>query len=173
VWLRSLCYFREFLVNVIELRTAPRQLAELAAPSVAAMAKLLRQTLGSCIQVETEIAPGLWPVRADPSQLEVAILNLAVNARDAMPEGGTVTIRSHNVVLEAITERVTGEYVCIAAEDSGEGIPPHVLARVLEPFFTTQGPGLGTGSACHRRTASPSKQAATSRSRANRGAARR
>jgi two-component system NtrC family sensor kinase len=112
---------------------------------LAGMSELLRQTLGSRIRVETEIEPGLWPVHVDPSQLEVAILNLAVNARDAMPEGGTVTIQARNVRLEASAERAAGEYVCIAIKDTGQGMPPHIVARVLEPFFTTKGPGKGTG----------------------------
>ena len=109
------------------------------------MSELLRQTLGSRVQVETDIASGLWSVHADPSQLEVAILNLAVNARDAMPEGGTVAIQARNATLEATTERAAGDYVCIAVKDTGEGMPPHVLSRVLEPFFTTKNPGKGTG----------------------------
>jgi PAS domain S-box-containing protein len=112
---------------------------------LAGMSELLRQTLGSRIRVETEIAPGLWSVCADPSQLEVAILNLALNARDAMPKDGTLTLRARNAALEASAERAAGEYVCIAVEDTGEGMPPHVLAHVLEPFFTTKGPGQGTG----------------------------
>lgn len=112
---------------------------------LAGMSELLRQTLGSGIRVETDLAPSLWPVRADPGQLEVAILNLAVNARDAMPGGGTLTVQARNVVLEATAERAAGEYVCIAVKDTGGGMSPHVLSRVLEPFFTTKGPGQGTG----------------------------
>jgi signal transduction histidine kinase/ActR/RegA family two-component response regulator len=112
---------------------------------LAPMADLLHQTLGSRIRVKTKIEPNLWPVCVDPGQLEVAILNLTVNARDAMPEGGTVTIRACNAVLEATIERAAGEYVCIAVEDTGEGMPLHILSRALEPFFTTKGPGRGTG----------------------------
>jgi PAS domain S-box-containing protein len=112
---------------------------------IGSMSDLLRQTLGSRIRVETDIEPDLWPVRADASQLEVAILNLAVNARDAMPEGGTLTIQARNATLDATGERAAGEYVCIAVSDTGEGMPPHILSRVLEPFFTTKGPGKGTG----------------------------
>ncbi len=109
------------------------------------MSELLRQTLGSHIRVETETEPGLWPVRVDLNQLDVTILNLAVNARDAMPRGGTLTIRAHKAVLEATAERAAGEYVRIAVKDTGEGMPPHILSRVLEPFFTTKEPGRGTG----------------------------
>lgn len=112
---------------------------------LAGMSELLRQALGSHIRVETDIQPELWPVLADAFQLEIAILNLAVNARDAMPGGGAVTIRAHNATLEAAEERGAGEYVCIAVEDTGEGMPPHVLSRALEPFFTTKKAGRGTG----------------------------
>jgi PAS domain S-box-containing protein len=113
---------------------------------LAGMSELLRHTLGSGIRVETDFAPGLPPVMADPSQLEVALLNLAVNARDAMlPEGGVVSLRTRAVWLEATSERAAGEYVCVAVKDTGPGIPPAVLARVFEPFFTTKGPDKGTG----------------------------
>lgn len=112
---------------------------------LAGMSELLRQTLGSGIRVVPDLASGLWPVRVDPGQLEAALLNLAVNARDAMPKGGTLTIQARNVVLEETAERAGGEYVCIAVKDTGGGMPPHILSRVLEPFFTTKGPGRGTG----------------------------
>jgi PAS domain S-box-containing protein len=109
------------------------------------MSELLRQTLGSRIRVETDIAPDLWPVRVDVGQLEIAILNLAVNARDAMSEGGVLTIQARNAMLEATEECAAGAYVCIAIKDTGEGMPPHILPRVLEPFFTTKMAGQGTG----------------------------
>jgi PAS domain S-box-containing protein len=112
---------------------------------LASMSELLSQTLGSRIRIETEIEPGLWPVRVDPSQLEVAILNLAVNARDAMPDGGTLTFRAHNIRMEATKERAVGEYACIVVQDTGAGIPQHIRTRVLEPFFTTKERGQGTG----------------------------
>ncbi|MGG5890867.1 MHYT domain-containing protein [Falsiroseomonas sp. HC035] len=112
---------------------------------LAGMSGLLRQTLGSGIRVENDLAPDLWPVRVDPGQLEVSLLNLAVNARDAMPGGGTLTIQARNAVLEATAERAAGDYVCIAVKDTGGGMPPRILSRVLEPFFTTKGPGRGTG----------------------------
>lgn len=112
---------------------------------LAGMSGLLRQTLGSGIRVETDLASDLWPVCVDPGQLEAALLNLAVNARDAMPNGGTLTIQARNVALEATAERADGEYLCVAVKDTGGGIPPHILSRVLEPFFTTKGPGRGTG----------------------------
>jgi signal transduction histidine kinase/CheY-like chemotaxis protein len=109
------------------------------------MSELLRQTLGGGCRVETDLAPDLWPVRADPGQLELAVLNLAVNARDAMPGGGRLVLHTHNATLPASGERVAGDYVCVAVEDSGAGMLPGVLARALEPFFTTKEPGRGTG----------------------------
>ena len=112
---------------------------------LAGMSELLRQTLGSGIRVETDFAAGLWSVRVDPGQLEAALLNLAVNARDAMPNGGTLTIQARNVDLAPTAERAAGEYVCIAVTDTGEGMPPRILSRALEPFFTTKAAGRGTG----------------------------
>ena len=107
--------------------------------------ELLRQTLGARIRVVTDFAPGLWPVHADPGQLEVAVLNLAVNARDAMPAGGTLTLGTRNVILPEAEDRAAGAYVCLTVADTGEGMPPAVLARVFEPFFTTKEVGKGTG----------------------------
>jgi PAS domain S-box-containing protein len=112
---------------------------------LAGMSGLLAQAVGGAIQVETDLEAGLWPVRVDPGQLEVALLNLAVNARDAMPKGGRLTIRANNVALEAGPERLAGDYVRIAVGDTGEGMAPQILSRVLEPFFTTKAPGHGTG----------------------------
>jgi PAS domain S-box-containing protein len=110
------------------------------------MSELLRHTLGSRIRVETDFAADPWPVFVDLGQFEIALLNLAVNARDAMlPEGGTLTLQTHNTYLEATTERAAGEYVCLTVKDSGQGMPPAVLARAFEPFFTTKGPDMGTG----------------------------
>jgi CheY-like chemotaxis protein len=110
------------------------------------MAELLQGTLGAHIRVATDLAPDLWPVEADPGQLEVALVNLAANARDAMPRGGTLTLRTRNARLEEdAPERPAGDYVRLAVEDTGEGMPPAVLARAFEPFFTTKAPGKGTG----------------------------
>jgi len=109
------------------------------------MSELLRQTLGGRIRVETNLAPDLWPVRADPGQMELAVLNLAVNARDAMPDGGRLLLHTRNVTLPAEGERAAGDYACVAVQDSGGGMMPAVLARALEPFFTTKEPGRGTG----------------------------
>jgi PAS domain S-box-containing protein len=113
---------------------------------LADMSELLRQTLGSRIRVETDFAPDLWPAIVDPSQFEVSILNLAVNARDAMlPDGGVLTLQTRSARLEATSERAAGEYVRVVVKDTGGGMPPAVLARVFEPFFTTKGLDKGTG----------------------------
>lgn len=117
---------------------------------VSGMSEMLRRTLGEPIHLETVLAGGLWPVEADASQLENAILNLAINARDAMPEGGALTIETHNCHLDeqyaAANEEVdAGQYVLLAVTDTGSGMPPHVIARALDPFFTTKEVGKGTG----------------------------
>ena len=103
-------------------------------------ADLLRRTLGSNVRVKTNVAPGLWPVLADQTEFEMALLNLAVNARDAMPSGGTIIIRAHNEMSEAAGERIR-----ITVEDTGTGMAPAVMARAFEPFFTTKAVGKGTG----------------------------
>jgi signal transduction histidine kinase len=117
---------------------------------VAGMSNLLRQTLGETIAIETVLAGGLWSVSADANQLENAILNLAVNARDAMPEGGKLTIETANALLDeayaASHEEVQpGQYVLLALTDSGTGMPRDVLLRAFDPFFTTKDVGHGTG----------------------------
>jgi PAS domain S-box-containing protein len=110
------------------------------------MAELLRRTLGSRIRVETDFEAELWPAHADPSQLEVAVLNLAANARDAMlPEGGVLKLTTRNATLEATPERAAGDYICLAVKDTGKGMSAALKARVFEPFFTTKGPDKGTG----------------------------
>ncbi len=113
---------------------------------LAEMSELLGPTLGPNIRLENNFAPDLWPVMADPGQLEVAILNLAVNARDAMSlQGGVLTFQTSNVTLEATSERVAGDYIRLAVRDTGTGMSPAVMAQVFEPFFTTKGIGKGTG----------------------------
>jgi signal transduction histidine kinase/ActR/RegA family two-component response regulator len=117
---------------------------------VAEMSELIRRSLGGAVQLRTEQAGNLWQAFADPAQLESAILNLAVNARDAMPGGGKLTIETHNCTLDdsykARSPDVTpGDYVLIAVSDTGVGMTPEVRARVLEPFFTTKEVGKGTG----------------------------
>ncbi|WP_420381734.1 response regulator [Novosphingobium sp.] len=117
---------------------------------IAGMSELLKRTLGETVQLETVTAPGLWRVEADTNQLESALLNLAVNARDAMPGGGKLTIETANAWLDqayadAIAEVAPGSYVVIAVSDTGSGMPRDVVARVFEPFFTTKEVGKGTG----------------------------
>jgi PAS domain S-box-containing protein len=114
------------------------------------MADLVRRTVGPGVQVELQIADGQWLVLCDPNQLESALLNLCVNARDAMPEGGWLTISTEELVLseaEVATheDRLPGRYAAIAVSDTGTGMAPEVVARVFEPFFTTKPHGQGTG----------------------------
>jgi PAS domain S-box-containing protein len=114
------------------------------------MADLLRRTLGEAIEVETVVAGGLWNTVADPAQVESAILNLALNARDAMPGGGRLTVEITNASLDetyarAVRDVTPGQYVMIAVTDTGEGMPEDIRARVFEPFFTTKVDGKGTG----------------------------
>ncbi|MGH7094832.1 MAG: response regulator, partial [Stellaceae bacterium] len=111
---------------------------------------ILERTLGERIRISTRLADGLWPTRVDPSQIEDALLNLAINARDAMPSGGTLTIETVNVALDesyaALHSEVTpGDYVMLAMTDTGCGMPPEVAERAMEPFFTTKETGQGTG----------------------------
>ena len=117
---------------------------------VTGMSELLRRTLGEQVAIETVLAGGLWRVLADPNQLEVSILNLAVNARDAMPQGGKLTIETANAYLDEIyaatqSEVVPGQYAVIAISDTGSGMTKEVQARAFEPFFTTKDVGHGTG----------------------------
>jgi PAS domain S-box-containing protein len=117
---------------------------------VASLEDLVRRTVGPAIEVETVLAGGLWPTLCDPHQLENALLNLCINARDAMPGGGRLTIETANAHLDdayaaALRDVSPGQYVAICVTDTGAGIPPHVLARVFDPFFTTKPLGQGTG----------------------------
>ncbi len=114
------------------------------------MSELLRRTLGETINVETVLAGGLWPTFADANQLENAVINLAVNARDAMPDGGRLTIETANAYLDEdyvaqFGDVAPGQYVLLSVSDTGTGIAPDVLQRVFEPFFTTKGVGKGSG----------------------------
>jgi len=117
---------------------------------VSGMSDLLQRSLGELIRLEIVTSPGLWGAEADPNQLESAILNLVLNARDAMPEGGELTIETGNARLDegyaAIQAEVPpGQYVMIAVTDTGSGMPRHVIERAFEPFFTTKEVGRGTG----------------------------
>ncbi len=117
---------------------------------ISGMSELLRRTISENIHIETVLSAGLWRTHVDPSQLESALLNLAVNARDAMPEGGRLTIETSNADLDqryasAHADLVAGQYVLIAVTDSGSGMTPEVIARAFDPFFTTKSMGHGTG----------------------------
>ncbi len=117
---------------------------------VASLEDLLRRTIGEAISLEIVTAGGLWPTLCDPHQLESAILNLAINARDAMPDGGKLTIETCNTHLDRAYAKLhpgvePGQYICICVTDTGTGMPPDVIARAFDPFFTTKPMGQGTG----------------------------
>jgi len=111
--------------------------------------RLLRHSIGADVRLETVLAGGLWRTHADPNQLENIVLNLAVNARDAMPDGGRLTIETANKWLDdrAARERELppGQYLSLCVTDTGTGMPPEVISRVFDPFFTTKPLGQGTG----------------------------
>jgi PAS domain S-box-containing protein len=114
------------------------------------MAEMLHRALGETIRIDIACNPGLWNVLADRNQLENALLNLAINGRDAMRGEGTLLIGAHNVVLDEAqcrdgTDLSPGEYVVFSVSDTGAGMPPEVLEHVFEPFFTTKPDGQGTG----------------------------
>jgi PAS domain S-box-containing protein len=117
---------------------------------ISGMADLLHRTLGEAIEVLTVQGPGLWRVEVDPVELESAILNLALNARDAMPQGGRLTIETANADVDQDcsaphAEVLPGSYATISVSDTGVGMAPNVTARAFEPFFTTKPVGEGTG----------------------------
>lgn len=115
---------------------------------VTSLEDLMRRTIGEAIQLKTMLAAGLWPAMIDANQLENALLNLAINARDAMPGGGELTIETSNVTIGEATatgELRPGDYVVVAVGDNGTGMGEDVLAKVFEPFFTTKPIGQGTG----------------------------
>jgi PAS domain S-box-containing protein len=116
--------------------------------TVSGMGALMQSTLGRSIAVEMTLADGLWPALVDPTQIELIILNLAINARDAMPDGGTLTIATANVSrrdAERPEEPPAGDYVAVSVSDTGSGMSEAVLARAFEPFFTTKEIGKGSG----------------------------
>jgi two-component system, cell cycle sensor histidine kinase and response regulator CckA len=117
---------------------------------VTGMREMLQRTLGETVSVETDLADNLWPINVDAGQVEGALLNLSLNACDAMPRGGRIVIRSSNQSLsarevEAHLNVTPGEFVLLEVSDNGAGIAPEVLDRVFEPFFTTKDIGEGTG----------------------------
>lgn len=114
------------------------------------MAKLAKDTFPKAIQVQIQVAPELHSINGNPTQLHQVLLNLCVNARDAMPEGGTLRVEATNVLLDRVqtpmhTELVTGPHVALTVSDTGTGIPPELLSKIFEPFFTTKEAGKGTG----------------------------
>ena len=117
--------------------------------AVGDMHPLLTSTLGGTIRIDCALSADVWPAYADPTQLELVLLNLSINARDAMPSGGAITISTANVTLSqrtSPTDPAPGDYVVLSVRDTGTGIAPDTLARVFEPFFTTKGPkGSGLG----------------------------
>ena len=116
---------------------------------ISGMEELVRRTIGPAITLEVVGSAGLWPALIDPGQLENALLNLCINARDAMPDGGRIAIETANVALDAAAAAAhdlpEGPYLSLCVTDTGTGMPPDVVARVFEPFFTTKPIGEGTG----------------------------
>jgi signal transduction histidine kinase/CheY-like chemotaxis protein len=116
--------------------------------TVAGMRDLLQSTMGGSVRLETVLHPGLWPAMIDPTQIELVILNLAINARDAMEVGGTLAVETANVILgppDRPEQPPAGEYVLVSVSDTGSGMNPAVLEKVFEPFFTTKPVGKGSG----------------------------
>ena len=111
--------------------------------------ELVRRSVGPAVEIETVLAIGLWPTLCDPHQLENAILNLCINARDAMPEGGRLTIETSNAWIDDRSARerdmASGQYIAISVSDTGLGMPPEVVERAFDPFYTTKPTGQGTG----------------------------
>ncbi|MCW5772103.1 MAG: response regulator, partial [Rhodospirillaceae bacterium] len=117
---------------------------------VSAIFALLQRTLGEQIAIQTSLDPDLWPALVDPVQLESAVVNLAINARDAMPKGGNLLIDTANKRVDesyvaSTLDATPGDYVMLGVSDTGTGMSPETLARVFEPFFTTKPAGQGTG----------------------------
>jgi PAS domain S-box-containing protein len=126
-----------------ELKQEPVDIPEL----VRGMTDLMQRSLGPSMGIETRFPLALKPVRADANQLEMAVLNLTVNARDAMPEGGQIIIaaREQEIPASEVNGLKPGRYVCLSVNDTGSGMDEATLRRATEPFFTTKGPGKGTG----------------------------
>ena len=118
---------------------------------VCGLEELLRRTLGESVRLRIELGPDLWPALSDANQLETALVNLAINSRDAMPNGGHLTIATANVTREIANDTpeddaaTTGDFVTIRVSDTGSGMPSSVIAKVFDPFFTTKPIGQGTG----------------------------
>jgi signal transduction histidine kinase len=116
---------------------------------IAGMSELIQRTVGPSIRLKTVVAADLWPALVDASQLENALLNLCINARDAMPDGGSITVETANRTLDAESARVRempeGQYLCLSVADTGTGMSAEVIAKAFDPFFTTKPLGQGTG----------------------------
>lgn len=113
----------------------------------ATFGELMKASVGGAVQLKIDIPVAVWPVEADAGELELALLNLAVNARDAMPAGGALFLSARNVTLKSgeVDPDIAGEFVALTLRDTGVGIPPDILPRVFEPFFTTKDVNRGTG----------------------------
>lgn len=116
---------------------------------IVGMTELIQRTVGPSIRLKTLVAPDLWPALVDASQLENALLNLCINARDAMPDGGSITVETANraVAVESVRtlDIPEGEYLCLCVTDTGTGMSTEVIAKAFDPFFTTKPLGQGTG----------------------------
>jgi signal transduction histidine kinase/ActR/RegA family two-component response regulator len=123
-----------------ELQPEPIEIAR----QIGGMRELLDRSLGDDVHVEFDLPDALWPVEVDPNELELVVLNLAVNARDAMPHGGTIALRGENLP-QLQEDNLAGDYVRLSVIDPGIGIPPEVQARVFEPYFTTKDGAKGSG----------------------------
>jgi len=111
---------------------------------------LVRRLIGADIKLVTEVAPRLWNATVDPGQIQQVVLNMAVNARDAMPNGGEIHLKLRNTTITAaealrIPDGYPGEFVLLTISDTGSGMPPEVMKKIFEPFYTTKAPGKGTG----------------------------
>lgn len=155
-FLNNILYSGERAANLIQqlLAFSRRQVIEPKVMNlkdvIENMSEMLKHTIGGHIRLNTVIAPELWPVKVDPTQIEQVIINLAVNARDAMPDGGQMTLETANAVLDenyvsSHLDARPGDYVMLSVADSGCGMNKETLARIFEPFFTTKEVGKGTG----------------------------
>ena len=108
---------------------------------------LLRRTLGEHVNIVLELDPGVWPAEVDQAQLEACLVNLATNARDAMPDGGSIIVAAREEIVKprSRSKLKAGRYVRLSVKDTGEGMDKATLRRAMEPFFTTKEPGKGTG----------------------------
>ena len=132
-------------------RRQPMEMIPLSINSVVQnLVKMLNRLIGEDISLSTDLKPGLWKVKGDAGTIEQVIMNLVVNARDAMPEGGEITVRTENVLVDEEYCKIyryarSGEFVCISVQDMGEGMDQTIIDHIFEPFFTTKKPGKGTG----------------------------